>query len=197
MGKIIPGGNMRLAVFSEKAHNHQKFINRALKTGYNVSVLTPHPEKISLEHQNLHIAEGSVEDELTVHHLLEQADAVICLFKQHTSVAVKNIIAGMERHDIRRCIFFAEETEARHEVAQKEGFLQKLFKPSINDSTDFIRQSDRDWTILYPFDQEVSLQAHHHIDISDSSLEKIKENFASFLLKQITDARYVTKVLSI
>jgi nucleoside-diphosphate-sugar epimerase len=175
---------------------------RALKTGYGVIVLTAHPEKISLRHDNLRIVRGDAEDESLVHGLIEGVDAVVCLFRRQTATAIKNIVSGAQRHDVRRCIFFSESVEADVSGAKRQSLdrLRHFLRPVAPEDVrgiDLIRQSDRDWTILHPFDQENAPTAHHRIDISGNTYDKVKDNFAHFILGQITDTTYLSKVLSI
>lgn len=190
---------MLIAILSEKAHQYQNFIQHALDTGYTISILTHQPEKISLRHPNLNVIQGDLENTASINNFLNKADVVICLFKQSTTTAVSNVVNGMQHHNIRRLILFAENLTEMHAAQENGSFLRKMFShrdEALNEA-DILRRSDRDWTILQPIDSNTPIETQYRIDISGSTLQEAKKNFTKLILQQITDANSIAKVLSI
>lgn len=184
---------MRIAILGEKRWSHH-FIQKVLEVGYEVTLLTPRPEQITISHTLLDIHKGTAEDATAVERAAHGANIVVGLFSRYSEARIQNLLHAAQAHDIRRVILFSEHSGDIQENSKKHSiFMRSRKSPSI----DMIRSSDRDWTLIYPLGQKEMPTAHVHIDVSADTLKKVEDNFAHFLVNQLTDASLVTKLVTI
>ena len=153
-----------IAVFGATGRTGKPFTELALKEGYTVKALLRTPSKLGIQNLNLQIIEGDLSDPAKVEETINGTEAVLLLVGMSPmvrdpidlrAIMTRNILDAMEKSGVKRIIRLSSFVGAR-DVNDKFGFMMKAQlsmynKNIIQDetcSTDLIRQSNFDWTIV-------------------------------------------------
>ena len=201
---------MKILIFGSTGSIGRHLISQALEQGHDVTAFARSPDKIDITHENLHIAQGDVMDPTSVERSVPGHDAVLCSIGAGRkgdvrSEGTKNIVAAMEKTDVRR--FICQSTLGVGDSEANLNFLWKyimfglLLRPAYLDHIDqekHVMQSSLDWTIVRPAaftDGAHTGQYKHGFGGTDKTvtLKISRADVADFMLSQLTDDTYLHK----
>jgi putative NADH-flavin reductase len=155
---------MKLAIFGGTGRTGQHLINQALEAGHEVTALARTPSKLGIQHPNLRIVQGDVQQLESVMETIAGADAVLSVLGPTAntpdyaiSKGTRHILDAMQAHSIRRLIISAgagvpdpnDEPKLFHRLISL--LLHVASKHVVADMTqaaEMVRRSDCDWTIV-------------------------------------------------
>jgi len=204
---------MNITIFGGTGISGILTIEKALTKGHKVTIYARNPSKISLEHENLHIVEGSLTDDKKIDNAIKGADAVISLLGPTgkskgliLSSAMKKIIQFMEKYGVKRLIATATPSFKDKNDKFQFGFALGAFlvKTFLGDTYDdiveignSITKSNLDWTIVrLPMLSNNRLSKLHIGYLGDGKTKMFsltRENLSDFLLEQLEESKYVKK----
>jgi uncharacterized protein YbjT (DUF2867 family) len=210
---------MRIVVFGANGSTGRLLVSQALAAGHEVSAVTRRPDTFPQQHPNLTVAGADVLDESAVDFVVAGANAVLSTLgvpfgRQPVtvySVGARNILAAMERHNIRRLVVVSSSAIDPKPYPDAGFFFNRLLQPFVVNvlgktvyedmrrMEKLVRNSTVDWTIVRPsglFDTELVSDydlAEDHIGGRFTA----RTDLAAALLAQIDDERYVRKILAV
>src|SRR5690349_3424814 len=102
---------MNIAIFGGTGKTGLLLIEKALKSGHTVTVFARTPSKISIQHNNLKIVKGELEEHGKIEEAIKNADAVLSVLgpTQKTkglalANGIRNIVDAMKKNDVKRLI---------------------------------------------------------------------------------------------
>lgn len=208
---------MRIALFGSTGHVGQLFIQEALKEGHHVVAYARSPKKIAKTDPNLTIVTGDLSDSAKIDEAVMGADAVVSVLgpvgrqqKLIFAPAYQRIIAAMRKAGVKR--FIALGTPSVPDSLDRPslifgalivvvGMIIHKGYEDIQRVGELVRESGLDWTLV-----RVPLLTdggkHTHLTIGHFGngvwwpwISRI--NFVDFLLKQLTDTKYINKAPAI
>ena len=153
-----------IAVFGATGRTGKPFTELALTEGYQVRALLRTPSKLEIQNPNLQLIQGDLADAAKVEETIRGTEAVLLLVGMSPSVRspadirsvmTRNVLTAMQKADVMRVIRLASFVGAKDEK-DKVGFGMKLMQSFYNKnvvqdetaSTNLIKQSNLDWTIV-------------------------------------------------
>lgn len=201
---------MNILVFGSTGSIGTQLIHRGLAEGHQVTAFARDITRIPLKHESLNKVEGDVLDASCVDEVVPGHDAVIVVLGAGMKGGIRsagtlNIIHAMQRHDIKRLI--CQSTLGAGDSRGNLNFFWKfimfgmLLKRAYVDhelQEHYVCASGLDWTIVRPgafTDGAYTGEYRHGFSSGDkSTLLKIsRADVAEFLLKQLSDLRYLHK----
>jgi nucleoside-diphosphate-sugar epimerase len=205
---------MKVTIFGGTGATGQLVIQKALSAGHSVTAFARTPSKISIHHGDLIIIDGGLTDIDKIETAVKGADAVISVLGPTgkskglvISNGLKNIIAAMKKHGVKRLIATATPSYKDSNDKFQFGFafgvlmVKVLLKDTYQDIVETgekIAESELDWTIVrlpmlsnnpsrgklnigYTGDGTVNLFSLSRVDLAD------------FLLEQLNDKKWINK----
>jgi putative NADH-flavin reductase len=202
---------MKIAVFGSSGNVGKLLVGQALAEGYDVVAYARNPSKLTIRHDHLTIIQGELSDEAMIEHTVTGVDAVISVMgpsgkSEGTPITqgMRYIIAAMEKHGVRRLIALstASSKDPNDKLGIKIRTMIAVVKTTSPDAyadivgwSEVIRASNLDWTLArilllndkpktgnvrtgYPGRNELGTQIS-------------RANLADFMLKQVTDTKYI------
>jgi len=207
---------MKILIFGASGKTGQHLVSQALDKGHSVTAFARHPEKITIQHPSLKIAQGNVSDYDKVEEAIKGQDAVFSTlgatspFKFDEAVVdgAANIIKAMKAQTVSRLIYisFIGVKESRN----AGGFVIKFIAPRLL-STEIkghearekmIQESSLQWTII----RAVTLTNGKHTGKYKSGTDITANGFtatisradvADLMLQALTDNNSIHKKLRI
>jgi putative NADH-flavin reductase len=201
---------MKVTVFGATGGTGQHVVKKAIEKGHQVVAFTRSPDKLKIKDENLTVFAGDVLDEEIVTEAINGADAVISTLapvdnspKFVVSAGTKNILAGMKQNGVSRLVVTSgagvgDPKDAPKFVNKLINFLLRMTAKNVfadmQNTTEIVRQSDLDWTIV-----RVPMLA----DDPQTGVLKVgwvgkgvgvrigRADLASFLLDQLEDETYL------
>jgi putative NADH-flavin reductase len=156
--------NVKILLFGATGLTGQEILKQGLELGHELTAYVRNPQKISMiHHPMLSVHVGDAADTRSVVDAVKGYDVILSalgtgrsLKGDIFSVGIKNIIAGMLEHHVRRIVVmsaygvgdsFSEASIPLRMVAKtllKETFADKAL------AEEYLRQSHLDWTCVYP-----------------------------------------------
>lgn len=208
---------MKLVVFGASGGTGREVVQQALQQNYETTAFVRHPalmEKFK-ENKNFQIIQGDVLNPQDVVKAIKGQDVVIsvlgnkatnALFKKDTTVSqgLHHIVAAMQEYKVKRIIFVASFGVNKNIFLPEKLFLKMILKNLFADipfQEKLLRQSGLDWTLVHP--ARLTNDAHltkykvgENLSIGPfSHISRV--NVASFLIKEIVDANYIHKKVTI
>ena len=203
---------MNILILGASGATGHALVEQALSQGHVVSAFVRNPSKLRISQSNLKVMQGDVTDYALVERAIKYQDAVISAlgaatpFKQDPALndGVRNVIKAMEQWGVKRFIYlsFVGVRECRGEM----GFLvnhviSHILHNAIADheiKESVIRQSRLEWTIVRPpkltnGQQTGVYRSGEDIKPTSFILQFSRADLADFMLKQLTDGRYLRK----
>lgn len=207
---------MKVTVFGSTGSVGRNIVEQALAQGHQITAHTRSPEKFEKPHKNLKIVKGDVLDAASVQAAVEGADAVICALgmplmnKQGLRTkGTKLIVSAMEKAAVKRliCLSALGANESRAILpTHYRYFIIPLFMRHLfadhEPQEKLVKASDLDWVIVRPGNFTKGIRSgkyQHGFKVLDKSI-KIKisqEDVADFMVKQLSDDRYLQKAVSL
>jgi len=201
---------MKIIVFGSTGTIGQHVIKQALDDGHQVTAFARDTTKIGLNHTRLLKVAGDVMDPTSVGTAIPNHDVVLVVLGAGRkggvrSVGTRNIIQAMHAHDMKRLI--CQSSLGVGDSRKNLNFFWKyimfglLLRPAYADhglQEHYVRESKLDWTIVRPAaftnGKHTGTYLHGNLAAEEClSLKISRADVADFLLKQLTDLRYVHK----
>ncbi len=205
---------MKLVIFGSTGPTGRLLVRQALEQGHEVTAFARTPTLLDLHHERLSVMQGNVLDAPRVAEAVVGHDAVLSALGVKPwnvgtvlSQGTRNLIAGMQRHGVRRLIVLSSygvsESWQMAPWSQKLGiwlFLRGIYRDkAVQDEV--LRASDRDWVLVRPprltngprtgqyrVAGEMRLGAGASISRAD---------VADFMLRQLTDDTWLRQAVVI
>jgi len=204
---------MKILVIGSTGGTGRAIVEQALAQGHHVTAFARRPEKVTLRHERLEIAQGNVLDKKSVSAAVQGKDAVLSTLghKQwfiKTSIlseGTRNIIAAMQKHGVKR--FVCETALGIGDTRGKLGLYYTLFVIPVivffyfkdkERQERYIQESGLDWVIVRPGQLTNSGKrgAYRHGAQVGSWWRTVtisRADVADFMLKQLTEDTYLRK----
>lgn len=201
---------MRIIVFGSTGTIGQHVIKQALDDGHQVTAFARDTTKIRLNHPGLSKVSGDVMDPASIDSTIPNHDVVLVVLGAGRkggvrSTGTRNIIQAMHAHDMKRLI--CQSSLGVGDSRKILNFFWKyimfglLLRPAYADhelQERYVRESKLDWTIVRPAaftdGERTGVYQHGILTVEESPLLKIsRADVADFLLKQVSDLRYLHK----
>lgn len=201
---------MNLLIFGATGSIGRELVRQALEQDHNVTAFTRDVTKIDTKHANLQVVQGDAMEPVSIENAIQNHDVVLCSLgagRKGTirSKGTQNIVHAMEKKGVRR--FICQSTLGIGDSHANLNFLWKyimfgiLLRAAYADHVaqeDYVKQSQLDWTIVRPgafTDGEHTGIYQHGFLPTDKTIElKIsRADVADFMLKQLSDSRYLHK----
>lgn len=204
---------MKIIVFGASGGTGREVVKQALEAGHLVTAFVRTPSKVNLQHPNLRIAQGDVMDAAAVENAIAGQEAVISTLgptrppaPHMMETAARNIIAGMNKHGLRRLVATTG-AGVRQPEDQPKGMdiligilLNLLAREVVHDSAEGVRliqSSDLDWTIVrFPRLMDGPHTGKYRVGYVDkeSSTQFSRADGADFILKELTEKHWLRKL---
>lgn len=203
---------MKLIIFGSTGGTGRQLVAQALEQGHAVSAFARHPEKLTqeLEHDQLQVVEGDVQDTASVEEAVKGQDAVLCALGAPATdkslirtKGTKNIIQAMQQSGVKRLVcqsgFGAGDSHALLPFYYKYLIFPLMLRHAYADhelQEQLIQDSTLDWVIVRPgsmTDGAHTRSYRHGFTASDpaSKIKISRADVADFMLRQITDDSYL------
>lgn len=201
---------MKIAVFGASRGVGLKVVEQALEAGHTVTAFVRSPEKFGVKHANLIVFKGDSMDAAAVENAIAGQEAVISALgptrppvPHMMEISAKNIVAGMQKHGVRRLISTTGAGVRQPEDQPKFidrliGFLLHLLaKEVVMDSAEnvkVIQDSGLDWTIVrFPRLLDGEHTGNYRVGFvsKDSSTQFSRADGADFILKELTQKKWL------
>ncbi len=202
---------MKIALFGATGKVGQHLVDQALERGDEVTAFVRDPSKLTTQqHKRLKVVQGDVLDPKDVEQAVAGTDAVLSTIghtktssKDVLAEGIKNIIAAMNKHGVRRLVSLtgAGVRDPKDEpklVDRIIGWLLKLLqKELLEDAIEqarMVKESHLDWVIVRaPVLTEGEKKGEYRIGYvgKESGTTLSRADVADFMLKQTTDDTYL------
>ncbi len=201
---------MNVIIFGATGSVGRHLVGQARAMGHKVTAFVRNAASLGEVPPNLRVVVGDVLDAEAVAHAINGQNAVLCALGAGRkgivrSAGTANIIAGMQRHGVRR--FICQTTLGAGDSAVHLNFFWKyimfglLLRPAFADHAQQesrIMASELDWTIIRPAaftDGPKTGNYQHGFAASQGNLtlKVSRADVAAFMLTQLTDDTYMRK----
>ena len=199
---------MKITIFGATGTLGRHVVEQALAAGHEVTAFARRPQRLDLQHPNLHRRAGDVFDQAAVDDAVKGQDAVIVALGAGRKGGVRatgtrHVIQAMQNHGVQRLIcqstLGAGNSYAALNFFWKHimfGFLLKDAYADHQEQEALVQASGLDWTIVRPsaFTDEPATGAYKE-DFPSSekglSLKIPRADVANFILRQLTGRAYL------
>ena len=208
---------MKVLIIGATGGTGTELIKQALAKNFTVTAFVRNPARLKIENKNLKILTGNVLDKNSVEKAVEGQDAVLCALGHKKwfrltnilSEGTRNILEAMEKNNIRR--FICETSLSVGDSFGRMGLYYTLFTIPIILQFYFwdkyrqekiIKASSIEWTIVQPGAlknskpkgkwKEGDKIGNYLLTVGIS-----RADVADFMLKQITETKYIKKTVGI
>lgn len=205
---------MRIAIFGATGTLGRHVLERALRQGYEVTILTRDASRVPTTNDNLRVLEGDVLDPAAVDRAVAGQEAVLISLGNGRKGVVRaegtrTVIEAMRRNGVKRLI--CQSTLGVGDSRDNLNFLWKyvlfglVLRPAYNDHVrqeEHVRASDLDWTIVRPsaFTDGPATGTYRQGFTGNEaglSLKISRADIAEFMLDQLTDRTYLHRAVGI
>jgi putative NADH-flavin reductase len=203
---------MKVVIFGASGATGQNLVSQALQQEHLVTAFVRDPSKFKTKHVNIRVLKGNVSDYHRVDEAIANQDAVLSAlgaanpFKRDLMLikGIQNIVNAMTYQNVKRFVYqsFMGVREYRNEL----GFVMRTIMPVflknvISDheaKEDIILKSNLDWTIircaiLTNGSFTGKYRDGEHLQLASMIPTISRRDVADFMLKQITDRKYLYK----
>jgi uncharacterized protein YbjT (DUF2867 family) len=199
---------MNLVVFGATGSVGREIVQQALEQGHAVTAFVRDRDKLGFQHENLRIVAGNALDVTSVEKGVRGQDAVICALGAGAKGMIRaegtrNIIRAMQATGVRRLIcqsaLGVEDSLGNLNFFWKYIMVGMFLRAAYADhdkQEEHVARSGLDWTIVRPaafVDGPRTTEYRHGFRGNDRTVKlKIsRADVADFMLKQLTDDRYL------
>ncbi|MGH8251382.1 MAG: NAD(P)-dependent oxidoreductase [Steroidobacteraceae bacterium] len=199
---------MKLAIFGSTGSVGRELVKQALEQGHEVTAFARDPAKLGIEHPRLRTVQGNAMDVTSVERAVRGQDAVLCALGagrkgQVRAEGTRNILRAMEATGVRRLIcqstLGAGDSHGNLNFFWKYVMFGLLLRTAYADHEEqekYVERSSVDWTLVRPAalaDGERTGEYRHGFGggVRNLQLKISRADVADFMLKQLTDDRYV------
>jgi putative NADH-flavin reductase len=201
---------MKIIIFGSTGSIGAHLVKQALDAGHTVTAFVRNPARLQIKHHNLLTAQGDLMDAGSVVKATKGHDAVLCAIGSGRKGNVRSqgtlhVIQAMEQTGVKRLV--CETTLGAGDSRGNLNFFWKyimfgmLLREAYADHEKqeaYIMRSNLDWTIVRPaaFTDGPHTGVYHHgfsADAKNVTLKISRADVADFMLKQLSDNRYLRK----
>ena len=204
---------MQLLIFGATGGTGQQLVTQALAQGHTVTVFVRHPEAVTTQHANLRMVLGDIIDAVAVAGAVAGHEVVLSALGTRGGPAVlpegtRNILDAMQQADIRRSLWVS--SFGAGDSLKQMGWLSQtlivkgLLRQAIqekNAQEQIILASDGDWIIVRPGGlTDGPLTGAYRVTGPGDKVGRpsiARADVADFMLKNLTDDRYVRKAVGL
>jgi putative NADH-flavin reductase len=207
---------MKIVVFGASRGVGLQVVKQALEMGHSMTAFVRSPEKFSVTHTNLTIFKGDSMDAVAVAEAIAGQDAVVSTLAPTRppvpnlmETSAKNIVAGMQKHGVRRLVSTTgagirqPEDEPKFVDRLVVFLLNLLAKDVALDSAEnarVIQAADLDWTIArFPrlMDGEHTRTYRVGYVSKESSTQLSRADAADFVLRELVEKKWLRRLPSV
>lgn len=207
---------MKIVVFGATGGTGQHIVEQALASGHEVVAFARTPSKLRAQHERLSVVQGDVQDAERVKTAVAGVDAVISALGPTSNTAdyqvtkgTKNILAAMEKHDVRRLVVSAgagvgDPNDEPRLINKLINVALKLFSRHVYEDmkrvVETVRASDVDWTIVRaPMLTDNPKSGNVRVGYVGKGMgpRLARADMAHFMLQQLEDETYLRKAPAI
>lgn len=196
---------MKIIVFGATGGVGQSVVKQAVDNGFEVTAFVRTPSKLEVTHEKLSVVKGDAFNPAEVAPAIAGHDAVVsCLgssqgMKKSTELQdmVKNIVAGMQEHDVKRIVYTASAGIYNELPGVSGKLMMGVLKNALKDhraATDSIEAHGLDYTIVRPMGLTNGSFSGTYRESAEGVPEKSKSisraDVAHFILKALNDPQY-------
>jgi putative NADH-flavin reductase len=195
---------MKIALFGATGKTGILVIFQALNQGHTVTAYLRNPSKMTIQHKNLRVIQGELNEAGKIAEAVAGQDAVLCTLGINTnkpntilSDATRLILQAMESAGVKRFICMSSAGILGNDSGFLFGriimplFLRHVFEDKKRQA-EVIRQSNAEWVILRPVGLTDSPKTNtYKINPGNPTSRTIpRADVADFMLKLATDKKY-------
>lgn len=196
---------MKIIVFGATGGVGQSFVKQAVESGLEVTAFVRTPAKLETTHEKLRVIQGDAFNRAEVSAAIAGHDAVVsCLgssqgIKKSTELQnmVKNILAGMEEHGVKRIVYTASAGIYSELTGISGKLAMGILKNALKDHGAAVEQIQAHGlisTIVRPMGLTNGPFTGNYREAKTGVPEKAKSisraDVAHFILKALNDAKY-------
>ncbi|MBT2583356.1 NAD(P)-binding oxidoreductase [Planococcus sp. ISL-109] len=196
---------MKIIVFGATGGVGQSVVKQALENGFEVAAFVRTSAKLKVANENLTVVEGDAFNQEQVAAAIAGHDAVVsCLgsnqgMNKSTDLQemVKNIVAGMQKHDVKRIVYTASAGIDKELPGISGKLMMGVLKNALKDhraAVDIIQAHGLNYTIVRPMgltnDSFTGEYRESLTAVPETSKTIPRADVAHFILKALTDAQY-------
>jgi putative NADH-flavin reductase len=204
---------MKIIIFGASGRFGVHIVEQALKAGHDVTAFVRSPSKLQIQHPKLTVVQGDVMDATAVETAISGQDAVVSALgptrpplPYMMETAAKSIVAGMEKHGVRRIVSTAgagvrqPEDEPKfidHFMTALLNLLVKEVLMDVAENVKLIQNSDLDWTIArFPRLVDGVYTGRYRVGYvgKDSGSQISRADGADFVLRELVEKKWVRKL---
>ena len=199
----------KIAVIGGGGRTGQYLVNQLIEKGYSLKLLLRHPERFTIQSQQIEILRGDVLNPEAVGALLKGCDAVLSTAGQRqdeplvASQASVNILNAIGKRPIRYVVLAGlnvdTPTDRKGEEAAKATEWMRASFPAIHNdrqkSYAVLAESNAEWIMVrVPYIEFNGTRGEVKVDATDSPGAKIDAaDIAGFMIDQLTDDTWLRK----
>jgi putative NADH-flavin reductase len=210
---------MKIVIFGANGATGRLLTAQALDADHQVVAVTRQPAGFPVIHERLSVAEADVHDAQAADRAVEGADVALSTLgvpftRKPVNVysdGIRNIIAAMSRHGVKRLVVVSSSATEPHHHADGGFLMNRVLQPlvtaTIGKSTyrdmrrmeELVRGSDLEWTIMRPsglFDAPDITRYELHQDQAPGIFTS-RADLAASMLAQATQTWYVRKAVAV
>jgi putative NADH-flavin reductase len=206
---------MNIVVFGASGRMGIKVVEQALEAGHSVTAFLRTPSKIVRQHPKLTLFPGDAMDAAAAGNAIAGQEAVISVLgpkrppvpgmTNMLETAARNIVAGMQKHGVRRIISTSgagvpqqddRPKVADHLVNLMLNLLEKNYVLDGAANVKVIQDSDLEWTIVrFPRVMDGAHTRKYRVAYigKDSGTQISRADGADFVLKELTEKKWLRK----
>ena len=201
---------MKLLIFGSTGGTGRELLKQSLAQGHGVTAFARNPAKLDdIQHSGLRVVRGDVLDPTLVEAAIAGQEAVLATIgagAKYTTLredGTRNIVAAMEKLGVRRLVCQSSlgvgDSRANLPIFTKYIIVSIFLRHAFADherQEAVVKQSALDWTVVRPphLTNGPRTGAYRHGFTTTETQIKLKisrADVADFMLKQLTDNRYV------
>ena len=208
---------LKIAVFGASGDTGKQIVEQALAAGYDVVAYVRNPSKLNISNEHLTVIQGELSDAALIETAIKGTDAVLSALgprggskNKPLTQGMQNIIAAMKNQGVRRLIITS--TLSAKDPKDKPDFrtraMVNLVKTTMHEAyedivnvAETVRASDLDWTIVRlallnnkPKSGKVKAG---YVGTGEVGTQISRADIADFMLKQISDTKYLREAPAI
>jgi len=204
---------MGLIIFGATGGTGQQVVTQALAQGHSVTVFVRRPEAVTTQHANLTIVQGDITDAAVVAGAVAGHEVVLSALGTRGGPSAlvegtRNILQALKTHGVQRSLWVSsfgagDSLQQMGWLSQTlivKGFLRKAIQEK-NAQEQIIMASDGDWIIARPGGlTDGPLTGTYRVTGPGDKVGRpsiSRADVADFLLKNLTDTRFVRKAVGL
>ncbi len=210
---------MTITIFGATGRMQHLLVQQALDKGFKVIGYARTPSKMTIQHPNLTIKKGTLDDLPAIEEAIKGSDAVIetvgCV-----SEGTKLIIQAMQKFNIKRLIVVStSNAKDKNDLPDKKfsrllavtrvvlkflGLFNSQYGNAVSELrkiAEIVRNSDLDWTLVRVAGLTNKAKSNNvksgYLGQGIISFQTSRADMADFLLNQVTDTTYIRQAPAI